>query len=286
MVNTLMSYDIDQRPLVANEMLRAGVAAGVVTAVLTFGLAEGIGRLVAWNGRQRLAGSAERRCREVEQFTVHMTGCFDRLAAQLDLVELGLSAPLSAGLAGLGERNLWFLEENYRAFVLRRRRTSPGEILRAIGEWVVAPLRTALDTTRRAVGRRLHDGGRAADRRRLNQCIRMAEKDLVECAFRFLRLDISRPGEQTCGRWKWRVLILGIVTIMALPIGCVPSLSSQLRTPGKVPVGAESKIEGTVSEAAYRTSISIAKFSHSSRPRHERARYMQASDRPTLHGQP
>jgi hypothetical protein len=271
-----MSYDIDHGPMAANEMLTAGVAAGVVTAVLTFGLAEGIRRLVAWNGRQRLARSAERRCREVEQFTVHMTGCFDRLAAQLDLVELGLSAPLSVGLAGLGERNLWFLEENYRAFVLRRRRTSPGEILRAIGEWVVAPLRTALDTTRRAVGHRLHDGGRAADRRRLNQCIRMAEKDLVECAFRFLRLDIAQPGEHRCGRWKWRGLILGIVTILALPIGCVPSLSSQVRTSGKVPAGAESKMDGAVAEAVYRTSIPIAKLPHSSRPRHVTDRHIGA----------
>ena len=285
-MNTLMSYDIGHRPWVANEMLRAGVAAGVVTAVLTFGLAEGIGRLVAWNGRQRLAGSAERRCREVEQFTVHMTGCFDRLAVELDLVEPGLSASLSAGLAGLDERNLWFLEENYRAFVLRRRRTSPGEILRAIGEWVVAPLRMALDTTRRAVGHRLRDGRRAADRRRLNQCIRMAEKDLVECAFRFLRLDIARPGEHRCSRWKSRGLILGIVTILALPIGCVPSLSSQVRTPGKVPAGAEMKIDGAVAEAAYRTSISIAKFPHSARPRYERARHMQGANQQTPHGRP
>jgi hypothetical protein len=100
-------------------MLEISVPAGAVAAVLTVGLAEGIGRLVAWNGWQRLASRAWRHCRAVERFTKEMTGSFIRLATELDVLQPGLTDALTAGLSGLRGRNMWFLEENYRAFVLR-----------------------------------------------------------------------------------------------------------------------------------------------------------------------
>jgi hypothetical protein len=221
-----MSYDIPRTSRVANQMLEISVPAGAVAAVaavLTIGLAEGIGRLVAWNGRQRLASGARQHCRAVEQFTKEMTGSFIRLARELDVLQPGLTVALTAGLSGLRERNMWFLEENYRAFVLRGRGRRPGEIQGAIGRWVVEPLRVALDGTRKTVGRRFHENQLSVDRRQLNESIRRTENDLVECAFRFLHTDVARPGEG--GDWRRKrtenllvglVLVLGI---LALPIG-------------------------------------------------------------------
>src|SRR6266702_5221145 len=230
-----MRYDIPSPSCVANQMREISVPAGAVAAVLTMGLAEGIGRLVAWNGRQRLASGARQHCRAVEQFTKEMTGSFIRLARELDVLQPGLTDALTPGLSSLRERNMWFLEENYRAFVLRARRRRPEEIQGAIGRWVIEPLRAALDATRKTVGRRPHEAQTSADRRRLNESIRRTENDLVECASQFLHTDIARPGEGGPGRRKRTgCFLLGLVLgILALPIGCVPGWNSNVPPLGR-----------------------------------------------------
>ena len=123
---------------------------------------------------------------------------------------------------------MWFLEEDYRAFVLGRRRTSPAAIHQALGEWVVEPLRQALDATRKAVGRRLYDESHSAIRRRLNERIRGTENELVESASRLLHADVARPGERARGRWQrlgvfLRRLVVGILAVSALLVVCAHS---------------------------------------------------------------
>lgn len=223
-----MNQDISRTSWVANEMAGVSVAAGAVAAMLTLGLAAAIARLVAWNGRQRLANSARQRCQEVEQFTTEMASSLSQLAGELDLAETGMTHALRAGLQRLRARNMWFLEENYRAFVLQRRGTHPSEVNRIIGEWVVGPLRLALDTTRKVVGQRLEER-RTADRKRLNECIRRAEYDLVEYASRLLSTDVSRPGEGTHPRLQdnWRRRCLTMLVVLALPVGCAPGWSAK-----------------------------------------------------------
>jgi len=228
-----MNQNISSTSWVANDMVRVGFAAGAVTALLTLGLAECVGRLVAWNGRLKMADRARQRCQEVEQFTEEMAKSFDRLATELDRAERGMTCALPAGLRQLQERNMWFLEENYRGFVLKQRRTHPSEIHKAIGDWVVAPIRQALDDTRSTVGRQVRADRRGADRRRLNECIRRTENELVECASRLLSTDVSRPGEGThnASVGKWRRRCLGMLAILALPIGCVPRWNAKEPTP-------------------------------------------------------
>ncbi len=286
-----MRHGIERTPSVGNELLGAGVAAGIVTAVLTLGLAAGIGRLVAWIGRQRLAGRAPQRCRAIEQFTREMTGSFDRLATKLDLLEPGVTVALAVGLDGLRERNMRFLEESFRAFVLCRRRTHPEEIQRAIAECLVEPLRVALDATRRVVGRRFYEGRRAADRRRLNECIRRAEIDLVEHSFRFLDVNVARPGERRFGRWKWqgnqRGLALAMLAILAFPIGCVPGWNSKVLTPERVQVGTERKKHD--SESTTRRIAPASQWRNFYDPRgrrHVRARQTRGLGPPAPQGRP
>jgi hypothetical protein len=223
-----MSQEVARTSSVANEMVGASVAAGAVAAVLTLGLADGIGCVVAWIGRQRLASDAGKHCCELEQFTREMSKCFERLAQDLDLHEPGLTLALSPGLDGLREHSMWFFEDNYRAFVLRARRARPEEIRNIIGGWVVEPLREALDATRRAAGRRIHQDRRSTDRSRLNECIRRTEYDLVAGASRLLHADVARPGERKCGGRKCiSTLLLGILIVSVLPMRWPADLNSK-----------------------------------------------------------
>jgi hypothetical protein len=208
--------------------------------VVTMGLAGGVGRLVAWIGRRRLASDAGRHCREVEQFTHEMACALERLADELGPIEPGLAAALPKGVARLRELHMWFLEEDYRAFVLGRRRASPAAIHQGLGEWVVEPLRQALDATRKAVGRRLYDESHSAIRRRLNERIRGTENELVESASRLLHADVARPGERARGRWQrlgvfLRRLVLGILAVSALLVICAHSWSFKGRTRVRTP---------------------------------------------------
>jgi hypothetical protein len=212
-----MSHNVARTPDIGNQMLETGIVAGSAAAVLTMGLVEGVWRLVAWVGRQQLASDAGRHCYEADQFMWEMTRAIELLASELARMRPALTPSLFIGLAGLRERGMWFIEDNYKAFVLGRCGTRASAIHRAIGEWLAEPLRHGLDATRRAVGRELNEERHAAGRKRLNERIRRTENELVECAFR----------ERT-GRQRRRVerslitLILGILTVAVLHFSCFP----------------------------------------------------------------
>jgi uncharacterized protein (DUF2062 family) len=53
----LVRYEIGHGSSVRDEVLGASVAAGAVTAVLTFGLVEAVVRLLAWSRRRRFAAA-------------------------------------------------------------------------------------------------------------------------------------------------------------------------------------------------------------------------------------
>jgi hypothetical protein len=222
-----MIHNVARTPDFGNQMLETGAIAGSAAAVLTMGLVEGVWRFVACGGRQQLAGDAGRHCCEADRFMWQMTRAIERLASELARMRPALTPSLFIGLAGLRERGMWFIEDNYRAFVLGRCGTRASAIHRAIGEWLAEPLRRGLDATRRAVGREFSQEWHAADRKRLNERIRRTENELVECAFRVLHADIARPGERT-GRQRRRVerflitLILGILTVAVLHFSCFP----------------------------------------------------------------
>jgi hypothetical protein len=222
-----MSYNVARTPDLGNQILETGAIAGSAAAVLTMGLVEGVCRLVAWVARQQLASDAGRHCCEAEQFMWDMTRAIERLANELGGVRPALTPPLFVGLAGLRERGMWFIEDNYKAFVLGLSGTQSSAIHRAIGEWLAEPLRHGLDATRRAVGHEINEERHAADRKRLNELIRRTENELVDCAFRVLHADIARPGERAC-RQRRRVerflitLILGILTVAVLHFSCFP----------------------------------------------------------------
>jgi hypothetical protein len=222
-----MSHNVARTPNLGNQMLATGAIAGSAAAVMTMGLVEGVWRLVAWVGRQQLASDAGRHCCEADQFMWEMTRAIERLASELARVRPALTPSLFIGLAGLRERGMWFIEDNYKAFVLGRCGMQASAIHRAIGEWLAEPLRHGLDATRRAVGRELNEERHAADRKRLYELIRNTENELVECAFRVLHADIVRPGERA-GRRRRRMerflimLVLGILTVCVLHFSCFP----------------------------------------------------------------
>jgi hypothetical protein len=239
-----MSHNIAGTPYLGNQMLETGAIAGSAAAVLTMGLVEGVWRLLAWVGRQQLASDAGRHCYEADQFMWEMTRAIEHLASELGRTRPRLTPPLFVGLAGLRERGMWFIEDNYKAFVLGQRGTQASEIHRAIGEWLADPLRHGLDTTRRAVGLEFNEERHAADRKRLNHLIRRTENELVECAFRVLHAEIARPGERT-GQQRRRLerflitLILGILTVAVLHFSCFPEewipVSSPITSSDKQP---------------------------------------------------
>ena len=148
-----MSYNVVRAPDLSNQMLETGAIAGSAAAVITMGLVEGVWRLAAWAGRQQLASDAGRHCCEANQFIREMTRAIERLANELGPMRSGLTPPLFIGLARLRERGTWFIEDNYKVFVLGLCGTQASEIHRAIGEWLAEPLRHGLDATRRVVGR-------------------------------------------------------------------------------------------------------------------------------------
>ena len=125
---------------------------------------------------------------------------------------------LLKGLGRLRSRTMWFLEENYRAFVLQQHGVHTTEIQCAVAEWVADPLRQALDETRRTVGERLYEQSCAADCGRLKGRIRSAEIELVECARRLLSADVSRPGEGSShhSQGSSRRRFLGALVILLL----------------------------------------------------------------------
>jgi hypothetical protein len=243
-----MSCNVSRTPELGNQMLETGAIAGSAAAVLTIGLVEGVWRLVAWVGRQQLATDAGRHCCEAERFMWDMTRAIERLANELGQMRPGLTPHLVIGLTGLSERGMWFIEDNYKAFVLGRCGTQASAIHRALGEWLAEPLRHGLDATRRAVGREFNEERHAADRKRLNELIRRTENELVECAFRVLHADIARPGERAC-RQRLRVerflitLILSILTVAVLHFCCFPEewipVSSPTMSSDKQPVCGE-----------------------------------------------
>jgi hypothetical protein len=171
-----MSHNVVRTPGLGNKMLETGAIAGSTAAVLTMGLVEGVWRLVAWVGRQQLASDSGRHCCEAEQFMWEMTRAIERLASELGRMRPGVTPPLFTGLAGLRERGMWFIEDNYKAFVLGLCGTQASAIHLAIGEWLAEPLRRGLDATRRAVGREFNEERHAADCKRLNDLIREYRK--------------------------------------------------------------------------------------------------------------
>ena len=278
-----MSQNVARTPNLGNQMPGMSLIAGFLAAAVTVGLAGGIGRIVAWVGRRQLAGNAGRYCREVEQFMQEMVCAIERLADELSPIRPGLTAALPMALARLRERNVWFLEENYRAFVLGRRRARPATIHQALGEWVAEPLRQGLDATRKAVGRQLYEERHTAVRRRLNERIRGTENELVECAFRLLHADVARPGERACGRWQrvgvfLRRLTLGILAVSALLVVCAHSWSPDART--RVLASAiDSRIRGGCGEWEGCSLAKVRYASPTSRAAHPHARGDRRRDR-------
>jgi hypothetical protein len=63
-----------------------------------------------------------------------MVCAIESLADELRSIQPGMTAALAMALARLRERNMWFLEENYRAFVLGRRRTRPAAIRQTLAD--------------------------------------------------------------------------------------------------------------------------------------------------------